>query len=140
MTDEKDTTVIQLGDIKLKPALKSGVSGRAFMALSFTDEPYLTIQELSDICGFAPSTLRYNDSLTNLFHGQLVEAVEDEADRRRVKGYRLTEKARRSVRTVDDELEELAVRARRSVGGKKTKIHSGLSVIDGGAKEAKSNE
>jgi len=136
MTEEKDTTVIQLGDIK--SALGNGVASRTFMALSLTDEPFLTIEQVAEICGFSPTSLRYNKSLSHLFHGQLVESVKDETDGRKVRGYRLTEKARRSVRTMDDELEELRVRARRSVGGKKTKIHSGMSVIDGGAREAKS--
>lgn len=97
MTDEKDATVIQLDDVKLKPALKNGVASRAFMALSLTDKPYMTIQEVADICGFAPSSLRYNKSLSSLFHGQLVESVRDEENWRRVKGYRLTEQARRTV-------------------------------------------
>lgn len=138
MTDERehDQTVIQLGDIR--PVLKSGVTCRAITALSMTDKPYMTLEEMAEICGFGPTTLVTNGFLGNLFHFEIVEPVPDEADGRKVKGYRLTEKARRSGHNAADaEIEELREKARISTrtNKKHKKITSGLSVMDGGAGE-----
>jgi hypothetical protein len=131
--DEHDRTVIQLGNIR--PVLKSGVSSRAFTALSLTEKPYMTIQEVADVCGFSPTSLRYNDCLTNLFNAQLVESVKDENDKykTKVKGYRLTERARRSMdNSAEAQIERNRERARKQTRTKKRPIHYGLSVVDGG--------
>jgi hypothetical protein len=68
--DEHDRTVIQLGNIR--PVLKSGVSSRAFTALSLTEKPYMTIQEVADVCGFSHRlTERARRSMDNSAEAQI---------------------------------------------------------------------
>ncbi len=100
MTESKDRSVIRLADIG--KVLKKGVSSRAFTALAMSGEPYMTLEDIATICGFSPSTLRFDGGLGDLFHAELVEPVPDIVNpRKRVKGYRITARARRTLRRLD---------------------------------------
>ena len=97
MAESEDHSVIRFADID--KVLRSGVSSRAFTALAMTDKSHMTLDEMADVCGFKISSLKFDGRLGDLFHSQMVEPVLDVVNpRRQVLGYRITSKARRTLR------------------------------------------
>lgn len=118
--------------VALDNVAKTGSKKVLKAAVAFQNHPteWMSIEDVAAIVGQSPNTVRIH-SVRELFNAQIVR-------RKYTYDEDLEPTAKYKLRTMDDELEELAERARKSVGGKKTKIHSGMSVIDGGAREAKS--
>ena len=115
---------------------KTGKKVTLRAAVAFQNHPdrWMSVAEVADIIGLAPITVEKH-SVRELFNLQIVEKkYEYDED--------LEPTAKYKLRTMDDELEELAERAESSLRTKKKKrkISSGLAVVDGGTGVATGNK